>query len=720
MQKTWLIILSLLLILLVAGCSNNKDEVVDTDIDVPEPVDTIPEVDDDVDEVETVVEDDSPSIGGGGSSGGSSGGGGGGGSPSNGGDGADSQPADDVADVEDQATEICGNGLDDDNNDAIDKNGGCDVDGDAHIDYECGCDLTNDGSISGIEFGSYFDFGKTVVTYTFFDQSRIVVTHDNEQAVLCLNAAGEKDNNLCEASEVCGEESVCVPRLAISGETVPVTSPGVVADSLITGLVIVDSGLKTPNLIVLEDEDPEEIVSVVRDVGVARPIRIIEIDVNFLADGAEAEVDEDTGEVDVIFADGSLATVKVSGEVESLQTYTTLVQESRKGCVNYDYLCTADNGATYVSGESEKLTSVVDGETVTEETGGICIVDGDYYYGDSDCLLPEIVGQEVVDGIQEPAVTLYACSDGVDNDGDIQENQATGGIDFTGGCLLKDIEGDGMPTEFASCHENGASTPEDCFNWCNERQAIYFEPDSDCESVEDKKEGTTISRCSDGVDNDGDEKVDAYGACKVAEKDVNGNAIVSIVSCSDKGLTSKADCKAMCDGQFSEGTFIEPDTACKSLTDDSEVYSVTVKENLGEIGLPSSDEVRTYECSDSVDNDGDGTFDLLGGCLVSTPVVGLRGVITIETHAESCLDQGYETAEACKRDCKVAFGGDYIGGDSQCSSFDDNSETTLKVAESTAPISKDGPGRLLAPSAEEEGFFAKVWNLLFRADRVLQ
>lgn len=72
--------------------------------------------------------------------------------------------------------------------------------------------------------------------------------------------------------------------------------------------------------------------------------------------------------------------------------------------------------------------------------------------------------------------------------------------------------------------------------------------------------------------------------------------------------------------------------------------------------------VSAVECTDGMDNDGDGLYDVYGACRIGTSV-------------SSCSDMGYYSAVACSSGC----GGTYLPYDNGCHDENDDTEDVIEL-----------------------------------------
>jgi hypothetical protein len=190
--------------------------------------------------------------------------------------------------------------------------------------------------------------------------------------------------------------------------------------------------------------------------------------------------------------------------------------------------------------------------------------------------------------------------------------------------------------------------------------------------------------CSDGKDNDGDGKIDARSACYSSRDDT------IYYYCEEKGLSS-LECFQEC--QESRGYLFLSDPGC----------------NLG-IGKEES------ECSDGVDNDGDGFVDFIGGCDVDSDSK-IDQVCGCDLNKDDYLE--YNELKIKNEDCSNSWGcmnkptargsnfeivaneceGEYYLGDPKCGSGADPSESNKK-------------GLSSAPE-EQKSVFKKFINFIF-------
>lgn len=193
------------------------------------------------------------------------------------------------------------------------------------------------------------------------------------------------------------------------------------------------------------------------------------------------------------------------------------------------------------------------------------------------------------------------------------------------------------------------------------------------------------TECSDGVDNDGDGTSDYLGICTILL---------------DAPPADFPDCNA-CDS-FEEGTLcgdycISPErygNACNALWG-------TYTQGDSDCVSPLDTSESEPECSDGVDNDGDGTFDYLGICtiLLDSPPADFPDCNACESFEEGTLCGDYcISSERYGAACGALWGSYTSSGDSDCTSLSDSTESVAVVQ--TAP-------------AVEKGFFAKLWEKLF-------
>jgi hypothetical protein len=93
--------------------------------------------------------------------------------------------------------------------------------------------------------------------------------------------------------------------------------------------------------------------------------------------------------------------------------------------------------------------------------------------------------------------------------------------------------------------------------------------------------------CSDGIDNDGDNGYDYFGVCSEDEG-------ATIVQCDPLVAGNRDECQRYCEDTFGVGTYLNPDYECRSPLD--------------------NDEGSDPQCSNNLDDDGDGFCDVDGCC----------------------------------------------------------------------------------------------------------
>ncbi|MEM4260632.1 MAG: C25 family cysteine peptidase, partial [Candidatus Woesearchaeota archaeon] len=221
----------------------------------------------------------------------------------------------------------------------------------------------------------------------------------------------------------------------------------------------------------------------------------------------------------------------------------------------------------------------------------------------------------------------YACSDGVDNDGDglIDFGQDPGckmpyyhseishscydGIDnnnnsyidfFDITCLVIGVETIIMPYQCNDCIDN------------DNDGLIDYPEDTECDSLYDANE---LQQCSDGIDNDNDGLIDYP---------IDTNCIDNLDNsekpeCSD-GIDNDKDKKIDYYGRHGDFS-IKDYSGCLSSSDDSEVDDNSCRDGVdndgdGLIDYPNDDGCfnifdpsELYECNDGIDNDGNMLID---------------------------------------------------------------------------------------------------------------
>lgn len=331
------------------------------------------------------------------------------------------------------------------------------------------------------------------------------------------------------------------------------------------------------------------------------------------------------------------------------------------------------------------------------------------------------------DGDEVPDSEETECTDGENNDDDLL-------VDVYGACLNKD-------KTFVNCYGAGATSVNECKDYCTSIGKTFIGNDGDCKSPDDSEssdtsesscstaddcgtgrycyKGTcqnyecvedadcstgqycssglcTQTECNDGTDNDGDAGWDYAGACE-------SNSDGSIITCTELGASTAADCEKDCEA-LDHYSYNSADADCDSIEDNYELS------------------LNQFECSDGIDNDEDGFVDMFGGC-TTFPFV-LNGVTGLSVYTSSstecndaedndgdglvdvygvcikteystfthsfqetsipCSDFGATSAEECVFFCKAPFSSlsspatySYQEGDPDCSSEEDNLEKSL-------------------------------------------
>ena len=180
------------------------------------------------------------------------------------------------------------------------------------------------------------------------------------------------------------------------------------------------------------------------------------------------------------------------------------------------------------------------------------------------------------------------------------------------------------------------------------------------------------AECSDGLDNDGNGYYDYEGACTL-----NDGSVESCSSDLFSGLGGDDTCQSYCDNQLLG--FIEADSGCTSVDD----------------SLESSDycSYGEAECSDGLDNDGNGVADYAGACYNDDNSNGEldsdeeSSLVTCDSETSGGV--GISAEDACD-ECDD----EDVSGDSDCNSPLDTVEGSLSVG---------------APEAEENSW-SQFWN----------
>lgn len=192
-----------------------------------------------------------------------------------------------------------------------------------------------------------------------------------------------------------------------------------------------------------------------------------------------------------------------------------------------------------------------------------------------------------------------ACSDGVDNDND-------GTIDFTGGPAAEPMDpgcssaDDASESGTVQC-DDGVDNDNDTFVdfqlWGGDPNCVDLNDDVECGPTE----VWGVPQCDDGIDNECHEDgIDFSGGDLQCVDDTDNNEWSLSVQCDD-GLDNDGDGAADCVGCAGETN--GGDLDCVDASDTSE-FSATSSPD------PPA---PTYQCSDDIDNDGDGNVDFDGG-----------------------------------------------------------------------------------------------------------
>lgn len=207
-----------------------------------------------------------------------------------------------------------------------------------------------------------------------------------------------------------------------------------------------------------------------------------------------------------------------------------------------------------------------------------------------------------------------ACSDGIDNDGDGLID--VGGLDTTGDGIANTPLDPGC--EDAQDQDETDGVLPACSDGIDNDGdgAADYPSDPDCESESDLDEAT-VDECSDGIDNDGDGLIDQTTQTNPGDPacDAGLGAESPDPVCAD-GIDNDGDGRADFagvdlnnDALYDRPGEIPPDPGCLTATD------------LAESTKP--------QCSDGIDNDGDGTTDYPGDAAcahgASSDIEGLRG-----------------------------------------------------------------------------------------------
>ncbi len=261
-----------------------------------------------------------------------------------------------------------------------------------------------------------------------------------------------------------------------------------------------------------------------------------------------------------------------------------------------------------------------------------------------------------------------ACSDGIDNDGDGLID--LGGLDTTGdgiantaadpGCtdLLDNDETDGVLPACADGIDNDGDGEAD------------YPADPDCDNETDDEEAAA-DECSDGIDNDGDGLTDNTTQANPGDPacDAGLNSESPDPICAD-GIDNDGDGRADYggvdfnnDGEFDLPGEMLPDPGCLTAAD------------LAESPNP--------QCSDGIDNDGDGTVDypedVACARFTDSEIEGLRG--RDEGSPAQCSD-GIDNDGDGKTDFQPPFhtngnsNPNFENGDPDCSNAFDNGEAS--------------------------------------------
>jgi hypothetical protein len=365
MNKKFLLIMTLTLLIFITACGSSE-EIVDTDDGQAVDRETSGNsqqgdgTDSTTDDLSDTTNTDANGASGGSS--GSSGGGSSGGSGGSGGGGSSDDGG--SADTSSQA-EDCATNQDEDGDGTIGLYGGCSVNNEF---YTCGC--SEDNVLTSDEYGGFYDFGKTVTTHTFVDGpyvgTQLKVVEYDQEPTSCVDKENNLNDALCSKDEACSSDThTCVPK-----EAKPTTDK---TNNFITGAVAAVSNSEVDLKRVVRAAQvagKEEVVISFYTRG--RPDRVVETSTVTLGDNVVTSVLED-GTMTLVVEGATMITIDGQGNLNAQeQEPETEVSLERAGCLE-NYICTQDNGATYVSGTDLD----------------ICVDQGTYYYGDSDCEVSE-------------------------------------------------------------------------------------------------------------------------------------------------------------------------------------------------------------------------------------------------------------------------------------------------------------------------------------------
>ncbi|MFH1972373.1 MAG: hypothetical protein ABIJ18_02740 [archaeon] len=158
--------------------------------------------------------------------------------------------------------------------------------------------------------------------------------------------------------------------------------------------------------------------------------------------------------------------------------------------------------------------------------------------------------------------------------------------------------------------------------------------------------------CNDGWDNDGDGQIDTTGGCDVdGDEELSTKAYVEEWNIYISEIYPEISAKFTCEDYYN-GVWYEPDTICtgeggKGNPDAGENYN---SESLLGVTRPSE-----YECSDGLDNDGDGYVDYDNGnggwCDVDN-----NGEINVKAYSDIIGDYLDDESTVTKCQCENTYG----------------------------------------------------------------
>ncbi len=223
-----------------------------------------------------------------------------------------------------------------------------------------------------------------------------------------------------------------------------------------------------------------------------------------------------------------------------------------------------------------------------------------------------------------------------------------------------------------NCPDFDGKQQEYCLQW-GASHSNYFGKGVCYEEDDPTEEPPELSpwECENRKDDDGDGQIDFKGGC-----DIDGDKVIDLIA---------QECVDIGDYYF-------PDDCCESFKDDSEIgYYVTYG----------------VECSDGLDNDGDGFIDFAGACRVEDVIYRCdnREKFPATSETDCYMPEMQKTCEEVS--------GRFINPDTNCKSPFFAEFISLTGPEDT------NPNLQRAPSAEgfeeeNEGFFARLGKLFKR------